>query len=252
MDQVFRALNDASRRKLLDALYEADGQTLGELCELLPEMTRFGVMNHLGVLEDAGVVVTRKDGRRKLHYLNPVPIRLVADRWISKFAAPTVGAMAAIKHSLEEPVTNAPSHVYETYIAATPERVWQALVDGEQTARYYYGTRVDSSWEVGSSITYYGQDESVVADGEILSFDEGKLLELTFRPRWDPEIEADGPCRMIWKVDQVDGLTHLVAEAWDVKPGSRTDRDFGGGLVYIVSGLKTVVETGAPMMPIDS
>ena len=250
MDEVFKALNDSSRRHLLDALFTQDGRTLGELCDVLPSMTRFGVMNHLSVLEEGGLVTTQKDGRRKLHYLNPVPIRLVADRWISKFAAPTVGAMAAIKRSLEERptmTTTAPSHVYETYIAATPDKVWQAIVDGRQTVQYYYGTRVDSTWDVGSPITYYGPNDVVVADGEILSFDEGKLLELTFHPRWDPEIEADGPCRMIWKVAEADGLTQLTAEAWDVTPGSRTDRDFGGGLSYILSGLKTLVETGKPL-----
>jgi len=248
MDPVFKALNDSGRRQLLDALFAEDGQTLGALCEVLPDMTRFGVMNHLSVLEEAGLITTRKDGRRKLHYLNPVPIRLVADRWISKFAAPTVGAIAAIKKRVEErAMSNTPSHVYETYIAASPAEVWQAIVDGEKTVHYYYGTRVDSTWEVGSPIVYRGQGDTVVADGEILAFDDGKLLELTFHARWDAEIEADGPCRMIWKVAEADGLTHLVVEAWDIAPGSRTDRDFGGGLVHIVSGLKTLVETGKPM-----
>lgn len=249
MDEVFKALNDPSRRQLLDALFEQDGQTLGELCEVLPSMTRFGVMNHLSVLEEGGLISTRKDGRRKLHYLNPVPIRLVADRWISKFATPTVGAMAAIKQDLErkEPKMTTPSHVYETFIAAPPEKVWEAIVDGSKTVQYYYGTRVESTWEVGSPIVYYGQDDAVVADGQILAFDEGKLLELTFHPRWDPEIEADGPCRMTWKVANANGVTQLTAEAWDVTPGSRTDTDFGGGMSYIVSGLKTLVETGRPL-----
>lgn len=246
MDDVFKALNDPSRRSLLDALVERDGQTLGELCELLPSMTRFGVMNHLGILEGAGLITTRRAGRRKLHYLNPVPIRLVADRWISKFAAPTVGAMARIKRSLEEQttMTDAPTHVYETYIAASAKEVWEAIVDGDKTAQYYYGTRVDSTWEIGSPITYYGQDGSVVADGEILAYVEQELLELTFHARWDPEIEAEGPCRMVWRVAETGGTTKLTSEAWDIEPGSRTDRDFAGGMSYIVSGLKTLVETG--------
>jgi DNA-binding transcriptional ArsR family regulator len=101
---IFRALADANRRVLLDRLFERDGQTLGELCGYLPEMTRFGVMKHLGVLEEAGLVTTVKVGREKRHYLNPVPIRLVHDRWISKFAEPVVGAMSAIKSRLETPM----------------------------------------------------------------------------------------------------------------------------------------------------
>ena len=82
MDEVFKAINDPSRRLLLDKLYERDGQTLGELCAYLPEMTRFGVMSHLKILEEAELVTTRKQGRQKFHYLNPVPIRLIHDRWI--------------------------------------------------------------------------------------------------------------------------------------------------------------------------
>ena len=115
MDEVFRALDDPSRRLLLDRLFEADGQSLGELCEHLPDMTRFGVMNHLRVLEDAGLVTTRRAGRRKLHHLNPVPIRLVHDRWISKYTKPIAGALAALTTHLEgAPMDAVPSHVYQT------------------------------------------------------------------------------------------------------------------------------------------
>ncbi len=96
MDEVFRALNDSSRRLLLDRLFENDGQTLAELCAHLPEMTRYGVMNHLRVLEEGGLITTRKVGRSKHHYLNPVPIRMVHDRWISKYTAPRVGALARL------------------------------------------------------------------------------------------------------------------------------------------------------------
>ena len=101
MDEVFRALADPTRRALLDALYERDGQTLGQLGEPL-EMTRFGVMKHLRVLEDAGLVVTRRSGREKLHFLNPVPIRLVHDRWIDKYTEHRVSALAGLKTELEE------------------------------------------------------------------------------------------------------------------------------------------------------
>ena len=101
MDAVFRALADPTRRLLLDALFAADGQTAGELCARVPEMTRFGVMKHLGLLEDAGLVSTQRAGRTKLHYLNPVPIGLVADRWISKYAEPFTRAMVGLRTGLE-------------------------------------------------------------------------------------------------------------------------------------------------------
>jgi DNA-binding transcriptional ArsR family regulator len=100
-DRVFRALADPTRRLLLDRLFERDGRTLTELESEL-EMTRFGVMKHLRVLEDAGVVATRKRGREKLHFLNPVPIRLIHDRWIDKYTERRVSALADLKNELEE------------------------------------------------------------------------------------------------------------------------------------------------------
>ncbi len=100
-DRVFRALSDPSRRLLLDRLYERDGRTLMDLHTQLPKMTRFGVMKHLRVLEEAGLVVARKLGRRKLHYLNPVPIALIYDRWIGKYTARRADALVALKRQLE-------------------------------------------------------------------------------------------------------------------------------------------------------
>lgn len=99
---VFRALADDTRRALLDALFVRDGQTVVALCENFPEMTRFGVMKHLGVLEAANLVTTRREGRTKLHYLNPIPIQQLAQRWISKFAQPFAYAMVALQADLEQ------------------------------------------------------------------------------------------------------------------------------------------------------
>jgi DNA-binding transcriptional ArsR family regulator len=101
MDAVFRALADPTRRSLLDDLYETDGQTLSALVGRVP-MTRFGVMKHLKVLEEAGLVVTKRRGREKLHFLNPVPIRLVHDRWVSKYAEPWAATLSELKTTLEE------------------------------------------------------------------------------------------------------------------------------------------------------
>src|SRR6202041_3123664 len=114
-----------TRRSLLDELYERDGQTLSALEARLP-MTRFGVMKHLRVLEDAGLVVTRRRGREKLHFLNPVPIRLVHDRWVSKYAAPWAATLSDLKHTLEDKTME---KVFEIYIKTTPERLWEAITD---------------------------------------------------------------------------------------------------------------------------
>jgi DNA-binding transcriptional ArsR family regulator len=247
MAPVFRALADPNRRVLLDRLFERDGQTLGELCAALPGMTRFGVMKHLGVLETAGLLSTRRQGREKRHYLDPVPIRLVHDRWTGKFAASIVGSMTAMKRHLEAPMDTV-DHVYSVFIKATPEQVWRAIVDGNETVRYYYGTRVASTWEVGAPIAYSYDDGSIAADGSVLEIEPGRRVVMAFHPRWDPEIEAEGPVRMTWAVESGDdgGPTRLTVTSALI-PGSRTEGEFSNGVVYIVSGLKTALETGAPM-----
>jgi uncharacterized protein YndB with AHSA1/START domain/DNA-binding transcriptional ArsR family regulator len=249
MAPVFKALADPSRRLLLDRLFERDGQTLGELCEWLPEMTRFGVMKHLGVLNGTGLVGTRKIGREKRHYLNPVPIRLIHDRWISKYAAPVIGAMSALKDHLEgrNMATSAPDHVYTVYISASPERIWKALTDGVETERYYYGTRVGSEWNKGSRIVYEYPDGSVAADGEVLEVDPPRRLEMTFHARWDPELEAEGPVRQVWEIEPNGPSSKLTVTTVGLRAGSRMATEFSGGMVFIVSGLKTWVETGEPI-----
>ena len=246
MAPTFRALADPNRRVLLDRLFERDGQTLGELCEYLPEMTRFGVMKHLGVLEEADLVTTVKVGREKRHYLNPVPIRLVHDRWIGKFAEPVVGAMSTLKSKLETPMDTF-DHIYAIQIKASPDRVWQAITDGDDTTRYYYGTRVVSDWAVGSPLRYDYPDGSVAADGIVLEVEPGRRLVMTFHPRWAPEIEAEGPVHMTWAVEPTaDGGSKLTVTSV-LKSGSKSAEEFAAGIVYIVSGLKTFVETGEPL-----
>jgi len=245
---AFRALADPSRRLLLDRLFERDGQTLGELTAHLPEMTRFGVMRHLDVLESAGLISTRRDGRAKRHFLNPVPIRRIHDRWISKYAAPVIGTMSAIKDHLEAPLMALPAdeieHVYTIFINAEPERVWRAITDGDETVQYYYGTRVVSDWRVGSHVSYDYPDGRVAADGEVLVCEPPMRLETTFLARWDPEVEAEGPIRHLWELEPADGATKLTVTTRGLKKGSRNAEGFGIGMIYIVSGLKTFVEGG--------
>ena len=113
---MFRALGDGSRRALLDALFASDGQRLNDLCAVLPELTRFGVMKHLAVLESAGLVTTEKVGREKRHYLNPVPIQQIYERWLSKYAEPFTRALVGLKHTLEtsNPGDHSPQTQQET------------------------------------------------------------------------------------------------------------------------------------------
>jgi len=248
---AFRALADPSRRLLLDRLFERDGQTLGELTAHLPAMTRFGVMRHLGVLESAGLISTRREGREKRHFLNPVPIRRIHDRWISKYAAPVVGAMSALKGHLEAPPMAIPpdgvDHVYSIFINAPPERIWRAITDGDETVQYYYGTRVSSDWNVGSPIRYDYPNGTVAADGEVIATDPPRRLEITFHARWDPEIEAEGAVRQVWEIEPGERATKLTVT--QVGLTARQAEEFGGGMVFIVSGLKSVAEGTGSAVP---
>ncbi len=137
--------------------------------------------------------------------------------------------------------------VYTIYIGAPPERAWRAITDGTDTAHYFYGTRVASDWRPGSPVVYTYPDGRIAADGEVLEIEPGRRVRLTFHPRWDAEIEAEGPVEMTWVVEPEFGVTKLTATTTGVRPGSRMDTDFAGGIPYIVSGLKTVAETDAPM-----
>src|SRR5439155_1733791 len=145
MDAVFRALADPTRRSLLDELFREDGQSLSALEERF-SMTRFGVMKHLKQLEEAGLVVTRRRGREKLHFLNPVPIRLIHDRWVSKYAEPWAAALSGLKTRLESSMEK----VFEIYIKTTPERLWEAITDSELRSRYTFGVGYESDWAAGS------------------------------------------------------------------------------------------------------
>src|SRR5215207_6674335 len=164
VDAVFRALADPTRRSLLDELFREDGQTLGALEERF-SMTRFGVMKHLKQLEEAGLVVTRRRGREKLHFLNPVPIRLVHDRWVSKYAEPWAAGLSDLKDRLENPMEK----VFEIYIRTTPERLWEAITDSETRTHFHFGNHITSDWTPGSRYELGNpKAPGVLVDGENL------------------------------------------------------------------------------------
>ena len=138
MDEVFRALADPSRRRLLDRLNQRNGQSLRELCAGL-DMTRQSVSKHLDILAEANLVTVVWRGREKLHYLNAAPISEIAERWISHYDRQRVSALSDLKKALEETPMNKPEFVYTTYISTTPERLWQALTEPAFTRQYWDG-----------------------------------------------------------------------------------------------------------------
>jgi uncharacterized protein YndB with AHSA1/START domain/DNA-binding transcriptional ArsR family regulator len=248
-DRAFRALADPTRREILDALFEREGQSLGELQRLF-DMTRFGVMKHVKVLEDAGLVTTRKVGRARLHYLNPVPIREIHDRWTGKFAARASAALLGLRQHIERGAAMAtngkPSHVYVVYIKATPERIWDALTQSEFTQQYYYASTVESDWTPGSAYTYEIKGQPAIV-GEVLEADPPARLAMTFDARWDDDVASDPPSRITWEIEPAgDGLSKLtVVHEFDEE--THTFGQVAGGMPYILSGLKTLLETGEPL-----
>src|SRR3954469_25783236 len=194
MDDVFRALADPTRRRLLDELFRKDGQTLSALEGRLP-MTRIGVMKHLRVLEDAGLVTTRRRGREKLHFLNPVPIRLVHDRWVSKYAEPWAAALSDLKTRLERTVEK----VFEIYIRTTPERLWEAITSPEDRAKFNFGATVHSDWAPGSRFALRAGDLAL-GEGEVLEGDPPRRLVHTTTALWSDDAKAEGASRMTWEI----------------------------------------------------
>jgi uncharacterized protein YndB with AHSA1/START domain/DNA-binding transcriptional ArsR family regulator len=239
MDDVFRALADPTRRSLLDGLFKEDGQSLSALEGRLP-MTRFGVMKHLKVLEEAGLVTTKKRGREKLHYLNPVPIRLVHDRWVSKYAEPWAAALSGLKHNLEE---NVMEKVFEIYIKTTPERLWQAITDSELRQKYTFGVGVESDWTEGSPYTAVHPGAGVtISEGENLEVDPPRRLVQSFNATWSDDVRAAGTSRVTWEIEQVEDSCRLTV-THDQLPEGVNDEIYGGWPM-ILSGLKTLLETG--------
>jgi uncharacterized protein YndB with AHSA1/START domain len=245
-EAAFRALADANRRILLDRLFERDGQALEELEAALPGMTRFGVMKHLRVLEAANLVATRRAGRRKLHFLNPVPIRLIHDRWISKYAEPWVGGMVDLKHRLEGPMSNL-MHVYEIYIQTTPERLWQAITDPELVKRYYFGSVIESDFRPGSPLIYrQAEGGRLDIEGEVVEADPPRKLVHTFAVKWDPEVN-DPPTRVTWEITPIGETCRLAVTHDGFSEETATFNQTKGGWPMILSGLKTLLETGAEL-----
>ncbi len=242
MDDVFRALADPTRRSLLDALFEQDGQSLSALEARIP-MTRFGVMKHLRVLEDAGLVVTRRRGREKLHFLNPVPIRLVHDRWVSKYAEPWAAALSGLKNTIEEDRTM--EKVFEIYIKTTPERLWEAITDEEMRRVYNFGVGVSSDWTPGSPYVSTHPRGGEIAVGENLEVDPPLRLVQSFQAVWSDDVRAQGTSRVTWDIEPVGDSCRLTV-THDQLPAD-ADPQLYGGWPMILSGLKTLLETGGSL-----
>jgi uncharacterized protein YndB with AHSA1/START domain len=238
VDAVFRALADPTRRSLLDELFQDDGQTLSAL-QARFEITRFGVMKHLKLLEEAGLVVTRRRGREKLHFLNPVPIRLVHDRWVSKYAEPWVAGLSDLKTRMESLMEK----IYEIYIRTTPERLWEAITSGEIRSKYTFGNTITSDWTPGSRYEMGNpKAPGLLGDGENVEIDPPRRLVQTMNALWSEDVKREGTSRVTWEIEPVGDSCRLTVTHDQLREGANTE--LFGGWPMILSGLKTWLETG--------
>jgi uncharacterized protein YndB with AHSA1/START domain len=238
MDDVFRALADPTRRSLLDELFRQDGQTLNALEARFP-ITRFGVMKHLKQLEEAGLVVTRRRGREKLHFLNPVPIRLIYDRWVSKYAEPWTAGLTDIKRELEKQMEK----VFEIYIRTTPERLWEAITDPQIRAKYNFGAAVHSDWTPGARMELGSpRANGLLGEGEVLEVDPPRRLVHTLTCLWGDDVRQEGASRVSWDIEPIADSCRLTIVHDQLREGANSQ--IYGGWPMILSGLKTWLETG--------
>jgi len=242
MDAIFKALNDPTRRALLDSLRAKDGQSLTELEDTL-EMSRFGVMKHLKVLEDASLVVTRKQGRFKYHYLNVVPLQEVLDRWIEPLLAkPIARSLTQLKAQLEGsvPMDQKPDFVAQTFIRCTQDALWDALTKAELVPHYDF-----LETDVEGDLVAPGDRQRHVVEGEhevvamtLLSIDPKSRIEVRFEPNWD---EQKAHSRCVYLIETEGSACRLTVEHYNIPPGHE---DVAEGWARTLSGLKTWLETG--------
>jgi DNA-binding transcriptional ArsR family regulator/uncharacterized protein YndB with AHSA1/START domain len=257
MDEVFRALADASRRRLLDSLNGRNGQTLTELLSEL-DMTRQAVSKHLAVLEGANLVTSVRRGREKLHYLNAAPINEIGERWINNYERERVEALADLKRALEEGSTvDKPSFVYTTYINTTPQRLWQALTEPAFTQRYW-GITFDTDWQAGSQMTWV-QRGVTIADPEQVVLESEPYTRLsytwhTFTPEFAEALEltdevfervsAEPRSKVTFEIEELGDRVKLTVLHDTADPDSLITSMVSNGWPRVISDLKTLLETG--------
>jgi DNA-binding transcriptional ArsR family regulator/uncharacterized protein YndB with AHSA1/START domain len=256
IDEVFRALADPSRRRLLDSLNARNGQTLRELCADM-DMARQSVSKHLGVLEAANLVTTLWRGREKLHYLNAAPINEISERWIDHYDQQRVHALADLKRALEKPTMEKPSFVYTTYIRTTPERLWQALTEPAFTKRYW-DTTFETDWTVGSTMVWDNHGARIADPGQVvLESDPYRRLSYTWHT-FTPELgdaigfsdellatlAAEPRSKVTFEIEPAGDAVKLIVVHDGFEPGSKVAESVSIGWPQAIANLKTLLETG--------
>lgn len=209
-------------------------------------------MKHLNLLEEAGLITTRKVGREKLHYLNSVPIRQIYDRWVSKYAEPWAIELTSLQKELErEPtVENKPRHVNRIAIKATPEQVWQALTDPAKTSKFWFNCSIRSTWEINSPFELRDPEDDKKAEGIIIAIDPPRKLVISWRFLSFPNTVDDSPSRITWEIDshaEHSGVTLVTVVHDEFEQAANTAKILESGLPIVLSGMKTLLETGSTL-----
>ena len=244
MDKIFSALGDNSRRYLLDLLYERNGQSLTELSSNL-DMSRQAVTKHLKILESANLVVPVWKGKEKLHYFNPVPLRLIYLRWISKFDENRIQGLYDLKNDSENITKEAKmkGFIYQIVIASSAEKVWESLTKPEFTQKFWFGRSVISDWKVGSPVTIITPEGKEEVKGEVVEFLQNKRLSYTWLT---PEENATEATTVVFELQEMGPMTKLTI-LHDIDAENAKFQQAATGWTFILCGLKTFLETGAPM-----
>lgn len=239
-ERVFKALADSTRRLLLDRLHERSGQTLTELCAHL-DMARQSATQHLDLLEAANLISTVRHGREKLHYLNPIPLHEMQERWIDKFERRRLHTLSTIKRQAEGTMTDRPTFRYVTYIQSTPEKVWEALTDADLTADYWGHANV-SDWHVGSGWAHQRTDGTQIADvvGTVLVSDRPSRLVTTWA---DPNDDSKEPSRVTFEIEAYEQIVRLTVTHENL-PDDASREIAAAGWAAVMANLKSLLETG--------
>lgn len=243
MDAIFKALSDPARRALLDSLRKRDGQTLSDLEQVL-EMSRFGVMKHLNVLAEANLIVTRKDGRFKYHYLNPVPLQDVMDRWTAPFLQRQARAVTELKAKLErDTAMGKPDFMMQTFIRCTQDALWDALTEADQIAAYHFACNVvEGNAVVGQDTAFIQPNGEAMLRQTTTEMDPKSRIAMTFDPLFmGPDAP---PSHMVYMIEAQGESCKLTIEHYNMAPGQES---FAEGWARLASSLKSYLETGTAL-----
>ena len=248
-DKTFKALADPSRRLILDIVKNKLGININEVSDNF-EFSRFAVMKHIKILEEAELIVHKREGKFKKLYINVMPIQAIYDRWISKYSGLWAKGLTSLKYQLEkegEMTDKELKHVFVLYIKTTKKKLWEALTNSELTLQYYYGMAVNSDFTEGSKIEYHGKNKEgkdhIPVAGEII---EAVPYEKLVHSFWFPEAD-DKPSRVQYDIEEAEGIIKLTLTHDGFETETETFKSVVQGWPLILSGLKTLLETDSPL-----